>query len=59
MNYDPVGITIHNVVGDIVTVNGERVRIVKRTNYAVAVEPYRWYHQVEDFLLEKFGKYLP
>ena len=46
-------------VGDITTIGNQRVKVMKKTNYAVAVEPYRWYHVVEDWLLELAGKLLP
>jgi hypothetical protein len=46
-------------VGDVVWLDGEYVKITKKTNFACAVEPYRWYNRVEDWLLEKLGRFLP
>lgn len=47
-------------VGDVIVLGGgQHVRLLKKTNHAVAVETYRWYHAVEDWILEKLGKFLP
>lgn len=45
--------------GDVLTIAGKRVRLVKKTNYAIMVEPYTWLDAVEDWVLEKLGKRLP
>lgn len=55
-NYDDVA---ERSVGDIFSLNGRRVKLVKKTNYAVLVEEYRWIDAVEDWILEKLGRLLP
>lgn len=46
-------------IGDIIVLGGQRVRLRKKTNQAVAVEPYTWLNVAEDWFLEKMHKLLP
>lgn len=46
-------------VGDVVVFRGERVRITKKTNKCVAVEPYGIFDIIEDWVLAKLGRWLP
>lgn len=45
--------------GDVIRLNGERVRVLKKTNFNMSVEPYTWFDAIEDWILEKLGKLLP
>lgn len=45
----------NRAVGDIFTLHGERVRLVKKTNYVIAVEPYTWLRRAEDWVNQKLG----
>lgn len=42
--------------GDIVRLNGTLVKITKRTNYAVAYEPYTLFDRAEAWLLQKLDR---
>lgn len=46
-------------LGDVIYLHGQRVRITKKTNYALAVEPYHWYDTLGEWLLEKLNTFLP
>lgn len=46
-------------VGDIVRLDGHVWRVTKKTNYNAAVERYYWFNAVEDWFLEKLGRFLP
>lgn len=46
-------------VGDIFVLQGKRVRLTKKTNHAIAVEPYTLLNIIEDWFLEKMGRLLP
>lgn len=45
--------------GDIINLNGELVRITKRTNYAIAYEPYTLWSRIEEAILQFLGAILP
>lgn len=46
-------------VGDVIRLDGKRVRVTKKTNYNAAVEPYTWLNATEDWILEKMNRFLP
>lgn len=46
-------------VGDVVRFDGMNWRVTKKAGRNIAVEPYRWYHAVEDWILDKLGQHLP
>jgi hypothetical protein len=46
-------------VGNVINLNGELVRITKKTNFAVAVEPFTLWDRLEGWVIEKLGGLLP
>lgn len=49
----------HRNVGDVFYLNGERIRLTKKTTTAIAVEPYGWLQAAEDCILAWLGSWLP
>lgn len=43
-------------VGDVIVLDGKRVRVTKKTNYNAAVVPYTWADAFADWLKAKLGK---
>lgn len=46
-------------IGDVIVLDGHRVRLTKKTSNAVAVEPYGIMQRLEDWLLKHVERFLP
>lgn len=64
-DFDVPPSVIYNAhVGDLISLTDNKGRtrrwkVNKKANFTLAVEPYCWYHKVEEWLLEQAGKLLP